>query len=136
MFFIFENIIHLMYWLLIHICLFFYLTLLYPYLILEKLNWLTCACEFLLLLLRKFSHIKNMRVLIFIAHVGIFGCCVVVSPIIMTSKLFDLGLYLLAWMMKANTKMITLNGTHYYLWKRKMKGILFVKQLHIRLKIH
>ena len=33
--------------------------------------------------------------------------------------------------MEANTKMISLNGTNYHLWKGKMKDLLFVKKMHL-----
>jgi len=56
--------------------------------------------------------------------------CVIVFPIRVASELL-VGLYLLAWMMEANAKMVALNGTNYHFWKGKMKDLLFVKKLHL-----
>ena len=33
--------------------------------------------------------------------------------------------------MELNIKMINLNGQNYYLWKRKMEDLLYVKSLHL-----
>ncbi|RDX93346.1 hypothetical protein CR513_24405, partial [Mucuna pruriens] len=48
------------------------------------------------------------------------------------SELSGLKGVLLARIMEGNTnRMVSLNGTNYHLWKRKMKDLLFVKKMHL-----
>lgn len=69
--------------------------------------------------------------MIFIAYFGTFAYYVIVSLIRVALEFLSFGLYLLAWMIETNTKMIVLNCPNYHLWKGKMKDLLFAKKFHI-----